>query len=77
MIWKSFSNSLVVQAYESYMQGGEWISHYCGSAPILPLTLGRCLLDQLDKEAKVTITNTINKRIIDCASSGDTQISYT
>lgn len=71
MISKSFSNSLVVQAYESYMQGGEWISHYCGSATIFPLTLGSCLLDGLDKEAKMTVINTINKRIIDCASSGD------
>lgn len=71
MISKSFSNSLVVQAYESYMQGGEWISHYCESAIIFPLTLGSCLLDWLDKEAKMTVINTINKRIIDCASSGD------
>lgn len=59
------------------MQGSEWISRSCGSATIFPLTLGRCLLDQLDEEAKVTIINTINKTIIGGASSGDPHLSYT
>lgn len=59
------------------MQGGEWISHYYGSATIFPLTLDSCLLDWLDKEAKITVINSINESIIDCASSGDPQISYT
>ena len=53
------------------MQGGS------GSAATFPQTSGKCLLDRLDKEDKVTIICLINKRIIDWASSGDPQLRYT
>lgn len=48
-----------------------------GSAATFPLTLGKCLLDWLDKEGKVAVIYIMNKRIIEWASSGDPQISYT
>lgn len=44
--------------------------------PQLPIDIRQFSLDQLGKEVEVTAITIVKKRVIDCACSGDPQISY-